>query len=1026
EQLRSQINAEDQKCLRHLWSHDPYVEKKRIEDTKGGLLQDSYNWILGNEDFQRWFQDPRRPLLWIRGDPGKGKTMLLCGIVDSLQKLAPSSLVSFFFCQATDQRINNSTAILRSLMFLLIDQQHHLLKHLQERYVRQGKSLFEPPSAWYALSEIMESLLIDLNDSQKPTCLLIDALDECVNEDLPRLLDFIVKMSKKIPYVKWIISSRNWQHIIGKMETLGPDAQLSLELNANSVTTAVEVYIHQKVLQLSENKKYTKEREKKILDHLLVNAEGTFLWVALVCQNLQRVPAWKALEALEATPRGLEPFYRKMVQSISLSDDAEICESILTVATVARRPLTLQELIALAETPGDAFEKEQAACELIGQCGSFLTIRDEVVYFVHQSARDFLSEMLTKREFATGMIEARCHMVRRSIQLLSQSLKRDIYQLSDLSIHVHAVEAPTPEPLAAVGYSCVFWVDHFADLVDGEYNETTGGYANDALVPYIKTFIGTKYLYWLEALSLLRRVPEGVIAMRKLQDISRVWAGQDSEHLIRDAYRFILAAKQTIEYFPLQIHPSALLICPDGSKIRKLALAEERPLFVMKRGIRTSWDSCLQTLELDEDVGSVALSPDGSLMASKSRFGGKLWDMATGTCLKTLWSPHEDLRRLLFSPNSQQVAAITEHNGIAIWDIESRELIMILEGCGYRPCNSSFSPDGSLFASSFHKHILVWDVCSGECFLKLNSHQYVAALSFSSDDKRLMSCSDRGTITVWDAAGNCTSTLTGSWPNKHGAPCISPDISRVAFRDSSERVGIVDTASGQCIKTKTLGRIVLGPRFFPDGRQVVVALSSNEIIIWDIDGDKPLRTLRGHSHSISSIEISHDGSRLVSSLGDGSGIIMVWDTAKGEQVQTFTGHTLEVRHMSFSSDGQLLASASPYHHIRIWDIETGTCRYILEGHSREVSLVKFSPDSCRLASVSTYDGKIIIWDLAAETCIQLECESQWSMPIDFNMDGRALASGVGHGIIKIWDSASGRCMHTLTFHPASDTQCLAF
>ncbi|OTA00415.1 hypothetical protein A9Z42_0090430 [Trichoderma parareesei] len=520
EQLRSQINAEDQKCLRHLWSHDPYVEKKRIEDTKGGLLQDSYNWVLGNEDFQRWFQDPRRPLLWIRGDPGKGKTMLLCGIVDSLQKLAPSSLVSFFFCQATDQRINNSTAILRGLMFLLIDQQHHLLKHLQERYVRQGKSLFEPPSAWYALSEIMESLLIDLNDSQKPTCLLIDALDECVNEDLPRLLDFIVKMSKRIPYVKWIISSRNWQHIIGKMETLGPEAQLSLELNANSVATAVQVYIRQKVLELSENKKYTKEREKKIRDHLLVNAEGTFLWVALVCQNLQRVPAWKALESLEATPRGLEPFYRKMVQSISISDDAEICERILTVATVARRPLTLQELIALAETPGDAFEKEQAACELIGQCGSFLTIRDEVVYFVHQSARDFLSEMLTKQDFATGMKEARCHMVRRSIQLMSQSLKRDIYQLSDLSIHVHVVEAPAPEPLAAVGYSCVFWVDHFADLIDGEYNETTGGYANDALVPYIKAFIGTKYLYWLEALSLLRRVPEGVIAMRKLQDIS--------------------------------------------------------------------------------------------------------------------------------------------------------------------------------------------------------------------------------------------------------------------------------------------------------------------------------------------------------------------------------------------------------------------------------------------------------------------------------------------------------------------------
>lgn len=66
EQLRRQISAEDQTCLRELWSHDPYAEKKRIEDTKGGFLQDSFNWILENDHFCQWFEDPSRPLLWIR------------------------------------------------------------------------------------------------------------------------------------------------------------------------------------------------------------------------------------------------------------------------------------------------------------------------------------------------------------------------------------------------------------------------------------------------------------------------------------------------------------------------------------------------------------------------------------------------------------------------------------------------------------------------------------------------------------------------------------------------------------------------------------------------------------------------------------------------------------------------------------------------------------------------------------------------------------------------------------------------
>jgi NACHT domain len=67
-------------------------------------------------------------VLWIKGDPGKGKTMLLCGIIDEMSALArlrdqsANTLLSFFFCQATDSRINNAAAVLRGLIYLLINQ----------------------------------------------------------------------------------------------------------------------------------------------------------------------------------------------------------------------------------------------------------------------------------------------------------------------------------------------------------------------------------------------------------------------------------------------------------------------------------------------------------------------------------------------------------------------------------------------------------------------------------------------------------------------------------------------------------------------------------------------------------------------------------------------------------------------------------------------------------------------------------------------------------------------------------------
>ncbi|RYP01178.1 hypothetical protein DL765_010872 [Monosporascus sp. GIB2] len=128
-------------CLADLYSTDPRHDKNRIEQTKGGLLRESYRWILAHHDFLRWRDDPDSRLLWIKGDPGKGKTMLLCGIIDEWmnqnahteQTANTTHLLSFFFCQATDDRLNNATGILRGLMYLLADQESSLMAYIQNR-----------------------------------------------------------------------------------------------------------------------------------------------------------------------------------------------------------------------------------------------------------------------------------------------------------------------------------------------------------------------------------------------------------------------------------------------------------------------------------------------------------------------------------------------------------------------------------------------------------------------------------------------------------------------------------------------------------------------------------------------------------------------------------------------------------------------------------------------------------------------------------------------------------------------------
>lgn len=52
-----------EKYIQGLRLTDPRHDKKRIENTKGGLLEDSYIWIIENSKFKQWRSDKLSPFL---------------------------------------------------------------------------------------------------------------------------------------------------------------------------------------------------------------------------------------------------------------------------------------------------------------------------------------------------------------------------------------------------------------------------------------------------------------------------------------------------------------------------------------------------------------------------------------------------------------------------------------------------------------------------------------------------------------------------------------------------------------------------------------------------------------------------------------------------------------------------------------------------------------------------------------------------------------------------------------------------
>lgn len=525
-QSTSQMTKEDQQCMKDLRLSDPSADKKRIEQTKGGLLQESYIWILDNPDYQHWRNSEESHLLWIKGDPGKGKTMLLCGIIDELDQQSIRSGTAhtiYFFCQATDLQLNNATAVLRGLIFMLINKQPSLISHLRQKYDQAGGKLFEGSNTWITLSDIFATILQD--PALKSTCLVIDALDECIS-DLQKLLDFIVDTSSAGDRVKWIVSSRNWSQIEERLRRAEQKANLSLELNAASISNAVGIYIREKVHRLANLKDYDEETCSAIRTYLSDNANDTFLWVALVCQNLEKYQRWKVLKMLGEFPSGLDFLYKQMMNQVLCMDDSSdvtLCKRILAIMASVYRPITLSELGRLIDIPEELSDDSNFLEEIVALCGSFLTIRDSTIYFVHQSAKDHLTGNgdAISAIFPSGSGDVHLAIFSHSMQAMEAILKKNIYGLSYFDNFIgDGISIPDPDPLKPIHYSCIHWVDH---LCKGNIDKTSAGYHNtlgdDGAVD---SFIRKHLLHWLESLGLLQHLSDGVISITKLMTLLAV------------------------------------------------------------------------------------------------------------------------------------------------------------------------------------------------------------------------------------------------------------------------------------------------------------------------------------------------------------------------------------------------------------------------------------------------------------------------------------------------------------------------
>jgi WD40 repeat protein len=340
----------------------------------------------------------------------------------------------------------------------------------------------------------------------------------------------------------------------------------------------------------------------------------------------------------------------------------------------------------------------------------------------------------------------------------------------------------------------------------------------------------------------------------------------------------------------------------------------------------------------------------------------------------------------------------------------------------------SFSPDGKKIASAGKgKSVRIWDIRTGKLISKFYAHQDdIVRVNFHPDGKKLLTGSKDGTVKLWDSdRGLELLTLN---PKNVGNKSSDKEAGAIQDTSFSPDGNLIVTAKNTTIALWDLqGNLLANAiahdqelysvKFHPDNKQLLTSGRDETVKLWQIQDQNRqiqfVRSLKGTSTDILSLNFSADGDRIALASQDGSIQILNSD---GTLEMKLGGHTDGIFDVNFSPDGQYLLSASKDRTVRLWDLKA-TLLNTLYGHTSSIWSVAFSPDGKMFASGSV-DKTIRLWNADGTYRQELKGHEDTVYGVSFNYDGTKLITASDDKTVKIWNSATGKLLHSLNIHGA--------
>ena len=376
-------------CRTAIYLTDPSIDRDKIVRAKGNRTQGTCEWIKSDPRFQAWLKGARR-LLWIRGGPGKGKTIMSVYLTEQIAS-ADFRNLAYYFCVGQEMERNSASGVLRGLLWQITGQHPDLLQRILPYF-----DIPERGRATVSSEETLWKLFEDMCGHVKTERLycLVDGIDECDEDSMHWLVDKFTGVGRgnDHPKLSLIVLSRP---VAGLRDsdciTLDPD-------HCGNVSADVAIFVRSKVEHLSRKLGLDESFGQNAVSTLLEKSEGTFLWVGFVMDELLKKKTRSQIEkAIQNLPKGLPAFYARMLHSID-EDDRETSQKLLAYVALSFEPLGLEELADLLGSRSSAtISRVQATLDAVAICAPMIQLQERIddidvltAEFVHQSAKDYL------------------------------------------------------------------------------------------------------------------------------------------------------------------------------------------------------------------------------------------------------------------------------------------------------------------------------------------------------------------------------------------------------------------------------------------------------------------------------------------------------------------------------------------------------------------------------------------------------------------------------------------------------------